>query len=732
MRNTRTLVVLGSVLGILGACGGDEGSIFNNVDSGAASSSGESSGSSGEFGTSGGKSDSGTNGSGSGGVDLDGSVVVLDAAVQVCGDSKIGAGETCDDGNKIPGDGCGITCKIEPDFRCPMPGQPCVSTVVCGDGQKTGAEQCDDRNTASNDGCSATCMLETGWQCPFVGAACLAARCGDGLVRGLEECDDGNAAGGDGCSSACVLEEGFQCLTPGAVCTRTVCGNNVREGTEQCDDGNLRPYDGCAPDCKREPSCTAGAGCAAVCGDGLKFPGEACDDGNTRAGDGCSATCTIEPGYACVVRTEALPATLSVPIIYRDFKGKDLAGGNPDFEAFACGQITSGLVAGTLDAQGRPKSIATNRSTAGTPAASFPVVTPALALSGCTNQQLDSLTSVTKWFTDPPATPAANDAQRVVDTLVLKKQPDDSYVFDSLRDLPNGSAHPASPNGEFFPLDGRGWQDPAVPAAAREPLTGHNDANGTPHNFHFTSEARFWFTYDAAGAAPVLEFSGDDDVWVFINGRLAVDVGGLHGRQVQSVTIDAAKATQLGLVDKGLYDIAVFQAERHTNGSNYKLTLRGFLKSRSFCDPVCGDGIRTTYEVCDDGAANDPSTTPAYGKCAKDCKSRGPYCGDAITQTANGEECDNGSNTGGYGLCAATCKLGPRCGDGVPQPQFGEQCDDGMNLGGYGKCAPGCVAGPRCGDGVLQSSEGETCDDGNNVSGDGCNANCGRPGGGPA
>src|SRR5438045_8163294 len=47
-----------------------------------------------------------------------------------------------------------------------------------------------------------------------------------------------------------------------------------------------------------------------------------------------------------------------------------------------------------------------------------------------------------------------------------------------------------------------------------------------PHNFSFTTEIRYWFPYDSAKSYK-LDFTGDDDVWMFVNKKLAVDIGGI-------------------------------------------------------------------------------------------------------------------------------------------------------------------------------------------------------------
>src|SRR5688572_8948768 len=59
-----------------------------------------------------------------------------------CGNGVIEDGEICDDGNGRPGDGCSGLCRVEPNFECNEPGEPCVSTVDCGDSLVSGAEAC--------------------------------------------------------------------------------------------------------------------------------------------------------------------------------------------------------------------------------------------------------------------------------------------------------------------------------------------------------------------------------------------------------------------------------------------------------------------------------------------------------------------------------------------------------------------------------------------------------------
>lgn len=452
----------------------------------------------------------------------------------------------------------------------------------CGDGNLTDGEACDDDNLDDGDGCSADCLhVEPGYSCAKAGIACQKiSLCGDGVLSGAEVCDDGNPTAGDGCSPYCKLEEGYKCDdSEPSVCSKTVCGDGKIEGTETCEDGNKVPFDGCSATCRLEPKCTQ-SGCTSDCGDGLVI-GEACDDGNLRDGDGCSANCQVEDNYECNPSTE-LSSTLVVPILYRDFRQSG-SSKHPSF-GDGCGadQITAGLVKLALDAEGKPE------------------------YSGTADCHIGNQATFESWYRP------TSSSKSYLKTLTLNKGTGNVYAFDS------GSG--------FFPLDGEVFPTNPEPA-------GHQG-----HNFGFTSEVHYWFEYQPADSAQ-FGFTGDDDVWVFVNGRLVVDLGGIHSPVSGSFTLnDGTKdvgGTPLGLVPGNVYEIAVFQAERHETGSNYKLTLSGFNTSASLCLADCGDGIIGLNEECDDG-----DNDGGYGECGVDCK-LGEFCGDGVR---NGpEDCDDGN-----------------------------------------------------------------------------------------
>jgi fibro-slime domain-containing protein len=141
------------------------------------------------------------------------------------------------------------------------------------------------------------------------------------------------------------------------------------------------------------------------------------------------------------------------------------------------------------------------------------------------------------------------------DTAGVNMSWDSTLTFD----LSNGNYVYSS--NAFFPLDG---------------LLLGNDSRS--HNYHFTMELHSSFTYQPGQQ---FSFTGDDDVWVFINNELVINLGGVHGAQTGSINLDT-----LDLTEGETYDLDLFFAERHTTGSNFHATTNIALEEPCECGGV--------------------------------------------------------------------------------------------------------------------------------------------------
>ena len=201
--------------------------------------------------------------------------------------------------------------------------------------------------------------------------------------------------------------------------------------------------------------------------------------------------------------------------VARDFKGANESGGHPDFETFNGSDATPGLVAAMIGADDKPV---------------YAGHCDAVDTSGCPyGQQLTDQPSFDQWyrFTENVNKPY--------------------LIYFKFADMGGISTFASS---AFFPLDDAGWG---------------NYEDG--HNFHFTTELHTQFQYNGG---EVFTFTGDDDLWVFINGRLAIDLGGLHPASTATIDLDAS-AGALGIAAGSIYPLVLFHAERHTNASNFRV-----------------------------------------------------------------------------------------------------------------------------------------------------------------
>ena len=113
----------------------------------------------------------------------------------------------------------------------------------------------------------------------------------------------------------------------------------------------------------------------------------------------------------------------------------------------------------------------------------------------------------------------------------------------------------------FYPLEDLGYEQPGL-------LTATSKVNNGAKNGSFTLRGESQFVYNKDSNL-YFTFTGDDDVYMYINGTLALDLGGAHGRNSKIVELNKLDPVKYGLVEGQVATFTFFYMERCSDASTF-------------------------------------------------------------------------------------------------------------------------------------------------------------------
>lgn len=171
---------------------------------------------------------------------------------------------------------------------------------------------------------------------------------------------------------------------------------------------------------------------------------------------------------------------------------------------------------------------------------------------------------------DRPSSPKVDGELTSVENKTVLYDTETKIISNAEDGAVNQSAYAAEQPG-FFPLESLNYDDEwGYTNAKIDPPAGQT-VRTYENNYHYALVSKGKFVYQEADNL-FFDFTGDDDVYLFIDGKLVLDVGGAHLAATQKINLnELVNSGKLALENNQVYDFEFFYLERCTDFANLRI-----------------------------------------------------------------------------------------------------------------------------------------------------------------